>query len=227
MSSTCPVSGNFGETGPSAIVRRVRRTERPLLVLLLPTFLGCGSPTSAASPPPQPEPVGVVNEPGSKCACATAASSEAPGADPAPSVQPTQSPTPAGLPTVPAAGTTSPQPIEELFEAKAVGPAQNGIRLGTHTCEFREGVDAYRRQCKVTKNPDGSLQVSAAGTELNPNNGFTFSLHGGPWEFAAKGTLDAFDFCAGPFVARAIPIVDHGVRTFELRFKTHCMIVVR
>jgi hypothetical protein len=166
-----------------------------------------------------------VNEPGSECACATAASSET--SEPAPTVQPTQSPKPEAVPTEPTRSPASPQPSEELLEAKAVGAAENGIRLGTHTCEFREGVDTYHRQCKVKKNPDGSLQVSAAGTELNPNNGFAFSLHGGPWEFVAKGKLDAFDFCAGPFAARAIPILDHGVRTFELRFKTHCMIVVR
>jgi hypothetical protein len=33
--------------------------------------------------------------------------------------------------------------------------------------------------------------------------------------------------CRGPFVARTTMSVDNGVKTYELRFKKHCMIVVR
>lgn len=79
----------------------------------------------------------------------------------------------------------------------------------------------------MTLNADGSLQVIAKGTELNPNHGFAFSLHGEGHDLVAKGTLDAFDLCAGPFVARAVAVVDRGTQTFELRFKQHCMIVIR
>jgi hypothetical protein len=88
-------------------------------------------------------------------------------------------------------------------------------------------VNTYRRRCVVTTNPDGSLQVTAKGTELNPENGFEFSLHGGPHQFSAKGELHAFELCEGPFVALAHTVIDNGVMTYELRFKQHCMIVIR
>lgn len=120
-------------------------------------------------------------------------------------------------------------PVDDGAELvpSAVGPATGGPRLGTHRCEFRESVDTYNRQCQVKKNVDGSLQVIAKGTDLNPDNGFDFSLHGGPHELVAQGTLNAFQHCAGPFVARAVTVIDRGVTTYELRFREHCMIVVR
>jgi hypothetical protein len=108
-----------------------------------------------------------------------------------------------------------------------MGPATGGPTRGVHRCEFRESVDTYNRQCQVASNPDGSLQVTAKGTALNPDNGFDFSLHRGPYELVAKGRLDAFGTCAGPFLARAHVVIDRGTKTFELRFKQHCMIVLR
>jgi hypothetical protein len=88
-------------------------------------------------------------------------------------------------------------------------------------------VDSYRRSCAITSNPDGSLQVTAEGTKLNPENGFAFSLHGGPNNFVARGELQAFGICKGPFEARAHTVIDGGATTYELRFKEHCMIVIR
>jgi hypothetical protein len=107
-----------------------------------------------------------------------------------------------------------------------MGPAQGGPR-GRRPCEFRESVDSYRRQCVSQVNPDGSVFVVAKGTDLNPNNGFDFTLHGVEGDWVAKGTLNAFGICAGPFVARVVSVLDHGVKTYEMRFKEHCMIVVR
>lgn len=88
-------------------------------------------------------------------------------------------------------------------------------------------MDAYQRLCTTTKNADGSLLVKASGTKLNPDNGFEFTLHGGPDTFVARGTLNAFARCSGPFVAQVATVIDKGVRTYELRFKEHCKIVVR
>jgi hypothetical protein len=88
-------------------------------------------------------------------------------------------------------------------------------------------VNTYARRCTITKNSDGSLQVVAKGTQLNPDNGFNFSLHGGPHQFVAKGELHAFDICDGPFTAQVATVIDNGVTTYELRLAEHCMIVIR
>jgi len=127
-----------------------------------------------------------------------------------------------------------PDPAESIdFEAeqaalapRATGPATGGPR-GARPCSFHESVDTYERQCVAKLNPDGSVSVTAKGTRLNPDNGFSFTLHGPENQWVAQGTLNAFARCAGPFVAPVVATIDHGVTTYELRFKGHCMIVVR
>lgn len=115
---------------------------------------------------------------------------------------------------------------EAHLSAEATGPAVGGPK-NNRPCEFHESVDSYQRQCTTSRNPDGSLLVRAKGTKLNPDNGFEFTLHGGPHSFVARGTLNAFYKCAGPFVARVATVIDRGVTTYELRFREHCKIVVR
>lgn len=66
----------------------------------------------------------------------------------------------------------------------------------------------------------------AKGTPLNPEHGFEFSLHGGPTAFVAKGNLNAFGICKGPFMARVNAIRDRGRTIYELRFKDHCKITI-
>lgn len=106
------------------------------------------------------------------------------------------------------------------------GPAVGGPRA-TRPCVFHESVDSYDRVCTTHTNPDGSLRVEAKGSRLNPENGFEFTMHGGPHNFSAHGTLNAFGICEGPFTAQVHTVVDKGVTTYELRFKEHCKIVVR
>jgi len=107
-----------------------------------------------------------------------------------------------------------------------IGPAQGGPR-GVHRCEFRESVDTYARTCSVKANADGSLTVTAPGTALNPSNGFTLHMGGGPNRFAVSGQLDAFGACRGPFSGDMIAVLDGATRTYEARFREHCMIVIR
>jgi hypothetical protein len=116
--------------------------------------------------------------------------------------------------------------VNEGLLAAATGPAVGGPK-SERPCEFHESVDSYQRRCTATKNPDGSLHIRAKGTKLNPDNGFEFTLHGGPNSFVAHGTLNAFYQCSGPFVAPVVTVIDNGVTTYELRFKQHCKIVVR
>ena len=137
-------------------------------------------------------------------------------------------PTPQGNAVQPASppgeGT---DPKAAALAARASGPAIGGPR-GTRPCCFHESVDAYQRQCVSTVNEDGSVSVSAKGTKLNPDNGFEFTMHGGENnQWVAKGTLNAFKQCSGPFVALVNMSVDHGLKTYDLRFKEHCMISIR
>ena len=144
-------------------------------------------------------------------------------------------PVASGTPVAPAAGAPPPGGHEVIdFEAeqaalapRATGPAKGGPR-GTRPCAFYESVDVYQRQCVTKVNADGSVSVIAKGTKLNPDNGFEFTLHGGEnSQWVAKGTLNAFARCEGPFVALANLSIDRGVNVYELRFKEHCKIEVR
>lgn len=124
------------------------------------------------------------------------------------------------------AGTRVTTPsAEAALQAGATGPATGGPR-GSRSCHFHESVDAYARRCTITTAADGSLNVVAKGTPLNPEHGFEFSLHGGPTAFVAKGTLNAFGICKGPFLARVNAIRDRGRTIYELRFKEHCKITI-
>ena len=130
------------------------------------------------------------------------------------------------------AGSTAPEVVDyeaeqALLAARATGPATGGPR-GTRPCAFHESVDSYQRQCVSKVNPDGSVTVTAKGTKLNPDNGFEFTFHGGEnQQWVAKGTLNAFARCDGPFAALVTSSIDQGVNTYELRFKQHCKIVIR
>lgn len=127
-----------------------------------------------------------------------------------------------GVPGVAEAAEVNDQPILEVDEGPAVGGPKDN-----RPCAFHESVDSYERRCTTTKNDDGSLRVQAKGTALNPDNGFEFTLRGGPHQFVARGTLDSFGMCKGPFVAYVNTVIDKGVTTYEMRFKNHCKIVVR
>lgn len=177
---------------------------------------------------------------GSRCADAPSA---APPAQPtvvaAPVLGPTPVPPPPAAPAAASAAPASPsaQPIpyepplpdtpDPGLVARANGPATGGPR-GNRPCAFHESVDTYKRQCVAKVNPDGSISVSAKGTQLNPDNGFEFTMHGGENnQWVAKGTLNAFAHCDGPFVALVNMSIDNGLKTYDLRFKQHCMISIR
>jgi len=104
--------------------------------------------------------------------------------------------------------------------------ASGGPR-GTRPCAFHESVDSYPRSCTITTEPDGTLKVTAKGTALNPDNGFSFKMGGGPDSFDAVGTLDAFGICKGPFVGKVVASKDGKATVYEVRFRDHCKIVLR
>lgn len=108
----------------------------------------------------------------------------------------------------------------------AIGKAVGGPR-GVRRCEFHESVDAYARTCTIQTNPDGSLTVKAPGTALNPEHGFSLRMGGGPNRVEVSGQLDAFGICSGPFSGAMIAIDEGAARTYEVRFRDHCMIIIR
>lgn len=191
-----------------------------------PSSPGTAEPSASATPSGEntlaPSPVLGPTSPAAPSAATPApapATTGSTSAEPAPSANAVQ-------PASPPAGEGT-DPKEAALAARASGPATGGPR-GTRPCAFHESVDTYQRQCVSTVNADGSVSVSAKGTKLNPDNGFEFTMHGGENnQWVAKGTLNAFKHCTGAFVAPVTMSVDHGVKTYDLRFKEHCMIVVR
>jgi hypothetical protein len=144
---------------------------------------------------------------------------------PPPPPPPAPPPPPPACPSTPAASAT-PAPPPAPPPPPPIGKAQGGP-TGTRSCEFRESVDTYPRKCTITQEPDGALKVTAKGTSLNPDNGFTFRMGGGPNTFDAAGQLDAFGICKGPFAGKVGTVIDGKAKTYEIRFKDHCMIVIR
>lgn len=88
-------------------------------------------------------------------------------------------------------------------------------------------MDTYARTCLVTIEPDGALLVTAKGTALNPENGFSVRMGGGPDSFSAVGELQAFGLCKGPFVGKVVASTGPFGKSYEVRFKEHCKIVIR
>lgn len=122
--------------------------------------------------------------------------------------------------------TAPPASDGEEADAPPIGAAQGGPR-GVRPCEFRESVDTYHRTCTVKQSADGSLTVTAPGTTLNPSNGLSFRMGGGPSEFTVSGELEAFGLCRGPFSGTMNTVIDRGKKIYEVRFREHCMIVLR
>jgi hypothetical protein len=170
----------------------------------------------APSPPPIAQTPAVAQCP--DVAAPVASAVAPPALPPASSVA-----TPVALvPPPPPASATPPDPVPP----PTIGPAQGGPR-GSRPCEFRESVDTYVRRCSVKLNADGSLGVTAPGTKLNPDNGFSLRMGGGPNQFTVSGQLDAFGPCRGPFSGPMIAVLDGATRTYEARFNGQCMIVIR
>ena len=150
----------------------------------------------------------------------------APGAPVAFSAPPRDCPTIEPAQAAPAASEPPPPaPSASATLPYTIGAAVGGPQ-GQRRCEFRESIDDYPRTCTVKKNVDGSLTITAPGTKLNPDHGFSFKMGGGPNQFQVAGQLDAFKFCRGPFVGTMLAVHDDNKVSYELRFREHCMIAI-
>lgn len=118
-------------------------------------------------------------------------------ADPQP--MPTANPPPPGSTPMPQLMTNPPPP--QPVTAANTGPR---LRPGRHRCSFVEDGSRYARQCVITAQRDQSLRVVAAGTRLNPTNGFTLTLTGSAPSYHVEGTLTAFARCTGNVTATAV-----------------------
>lgn len=180
------------------------RTPSPLTLTSLAVLLAHAALTGACSKK-QSRADGASCESSSDCAslscqngrCAAPAPAVAPPSLPPPPVVPAPAPTP---PTPPPAPVAQPEPAD----ASAPDPnAPEPITAGRHRCSFTEAGSDYQRRCTVTLRPDGSFQVTAPGTSLNPTQGFSFVATGAPPRYNVQGTLTAFTQCTGPFTAVA------------------------
>lgn len=183
------------------------RLSGVLVFSLVFSLMGCASAPPIAAPPLPPEPCPKVAE-----VAASAPSVVAPLASTA------------TVDVVPPVASSAPSKPEA--PPVVIGPAKGGPR-GVHRCEFRESVDTYPRSCTIKAEADGSLTVTAGGTSLNPNHGFSFRMGGGPTAFDVTGQLEAFGVCRGPFSGRMVTVLDGATKTYEARFRDHCMIVLR
>ena len=123
--------------------------------------------------------------------------------DPAPATNAPAQPAPEPKPAPEVAPTPPPEPTPEPEPAPEPEPVDEGLKVGKHGCNMRDGTGTYNRLCVVSSQPDGSLSVKAKGTSLNPDVGFEFTATGGPDSYTAKGKMSAFDKCSGSFEANA------------------------
>jgi hypothetical protein len=172
------------------------------------SFVGCASTPTCECVRPQPAPV-------TDLSCKKAEASNPPQLPSA------EAPAPV-VNAVPSASTSLPEERPPVVS----GPVTGGPR-GSRPCEFRESVDTYARTCLVTTEPDGTLRVTAKGTALNPENGFSFRMGGGPDAFSVAGELQAFGICKGPFGGKLVASTGPSGKSYEVRFKEHCKIVIR
>ncbi len=69
---------------------------------------------------------------------------------------------------------------------------QPGRLLGKHPCSVTDGKGTYNRWCTITPQPDGSLSITAGGTQLNPNTRLVATATGGPARYDIDGSLAWF-----------------------------------
>ncbi len=126
-------------------------------------------------------------------------------------------PPPQVLPQMPTANPPPPGP------PPVAGPP---IRPGRRACSFVENGNRYDRQCTVTRQPDASWRVVAAGTRLNPNNAFTITLTGATSPYHVEGSLTAFGACSG-VVTGTLALEGTGrTRAFRVRWG-QCEIAIK
>ena len=129
---------------------------------------------------------------------------------------------------VPVAATPAAAPAQAPAPVATVPKTvtEGALELGKHGCTMRDGTGAYNRICDVSRRPDGSVRVRAAGTRLNPTIGFEFDATGGPDSYHIKGKMTAFDSCSGRYETSLAKEDIGGSDWYVATFK-HCKIMVR
>ena len=103
----------------------------------------------------------------------------------------------------------------------------DALSVGRHRCSFTEAGSDYARSCQVVALPDGSLQITARGTRLNPGAGFTLTATGHAPRYDATGSLTAFGACSGP-VAGALSLQgSHASPHYEVTWGAGCKITIQ
>ncbi|MEZ4394200.1 MAG: hypothetical protein R3A48_24270 [Polyangiales bacterium] len=159
---------------------------------------------------------------------------------PPPSSTPTPvAPTPvapapvAPAPVAPAPVAPAPTAAPEVVDAGSAAaptpeaPPFDALSVGRHRCSFTEAGSDYSRRCEVNAMPDGSLEVIARGTRLNPGNGFTLNARGAAPVYQVRGELTAFAGCSGRFEG-ALRLEGSDSRPYyEVRWGQGCKITIQ
>ncbi|MFO0626288.1 MAG: hypothetical protein U0325_11795 [Polyangiales bacterium] len=106
-------------------------------------------------------------------------------------------------------------------------PPVDALSEGRHRCAFTEAGTDYPRRCEVNPMPDGSLEIVARGTRLNPENGFTLNARGAAPSYEVRGTLTAFAGCSGP-VTGSLRLEGSDSRPYyQVRWGAGCQITIQ
>jgi hypothetical protein len=123
---------------------------------------------------------------------------------------------PGANPGAPATAVADPVAPPQPVPAGVAGTVTaNGLTLGTHGCTFYDSTGAYNRRCTLTQNANGTVALRAPGTSLNPEEGFSGTLTGGPEHYGFTGQIKTFDSCTGNFQST---LVRQGNK-YALRYK--------
>lgn len=145
-------------------------------------------------------------------------------------------PTPiAPVPVAPAPVAPAPEPAAapEVADAGSAAaptpeaPPFDALSVGRHRCSFTEAGADYARRCEVNAMPDGSLEVLARGSRLNPGNSFTLNARGAAPVYQVRGQLTAFGACSGSVEGTLRLEGSDSHPYYEVRWGQGCKITIQ
>ncbi len=168
------------------------------------------------------------------CERRTSRNDEPPPAAPAPVAPAPVAPAPvAPAPVAPVAPPETPPPPAPVAppetppETPPEAPPVDALSVGRHRCSFTEAGSDYARSCQVVALPDGSLQITARGTRLNPGAAFSLTATGHAPRYDATGSLTAFGACTGPVTGALSLQGSHASPHYEVTWGAGCKITIQ
>lgn len=183
--------------------------------IVLLVLAGCSRRTHEENNPPPPPPALVAPAPVAPAPIAPAPVAPAPVAPAQPAA------------TADAAVAAPTAPAVEPPSVPEPSYAADALTEGSHRCAFSEAGNSYSRRCQVTRMPDGSLEIVARGTSLNPQQGFTLNASGAAPRYAVRGELTAFGACTGRVTGTMILEGPDSRPHYEVNWGQGCQITIQ